>query len=62
MLTDNVLQVSDDRVEAIGQAPRPKDQSELRSLFGLVQHCSRFILSFAIIASPLWDMTKTMKQ
>ena len=25
---------------------------------GLVQYCARFIPSFAIIASPLWDLTK----
>jgi len=41
------------------QAPRPKDQSELRSFLGLAQYCSRFIRRFAIIASPLWDLTKS---
>ena len=59
VLTDSGLQVSDDKVEAIVQAPRPKDQSELRRFLGLVQCCSRFIPIFAIIASPLWDLTKT---
>ena len=34
VLTDNGLQVSDDKVEAIVQVPRPKDKSELRSWFG----------------------------
>ena len=58
VLTDKGLQVSDDKVKAIVQAPRPKDQSELRSFLGLVQYCSRFIPSFAIITSPLWDVTK----
>jgi len=58
VLTDKGLKVSDDKVEAIVHAPRPKDQSELRSFLGLVQYCSRFIPSFAIIASPLWDLTK----
>ena len=52
VLTDKGLHVSDDKVEAIVQAPRPKDQSELRSFLGLVQYCERFIQSFAIIASP----------
>ena len=55
----NVLQVSDDKVEAVVQAPRPKNQSELRSLLGLAQYCARFIPSFAIIASRLWDLTNT---
>ena len=59
VLTDNRLQLSDGNVEAIVQAPRPKDQSELRSFLGLVQYCSRFIPSFAIIASPLRNLTKT---
>ena len=58
VLTDKGLQVSDDNVKAIVQALRPKDQSELRSFLGLVQYCARFIPSFAIIASPLWDLTK----
>ena len=48
VLTYKGLQVSDDKVEAIGQAPRPKDESELRSFLGLVQYCARFIPSFAI--------------
>ena len=59
VLTQSRLQVSDDKVEAFMQAPRPKDQSELRRFLGLVQCCSRFIPSFAIIANPLWDLTKT---
>ena len=58
VLTDKGLQVSDDQVEAIARASRPKNQSQLRSFLGLVQYCSRFIPSFAIIASPLWDLTK----
>ena len=58
LLTDKGLQVSDDKAEAIAQAPRPKNQSELRSFLGLAQYCSRFIPSFAIIASPLWNLTK----
>ena len=57
-LTAKGLQVSNDKVKAIVQAPRPKDQSELRSFLGLVQYCARFIPSFAIIASQLWDLTK----
>ena len=35
LLTDEGLQTSDDKVEAIVQAPRPEDQSELRSFLGL---------------------------
>ena len=48
ILTYKGLQVSDDKVEAIGQASRPKHQSELRSFHGLVQYCARFIPSFEI--------------
>ena len=32
VLTDNGLQVSNDKVEAIVQAPRPKDQSDVTKL------------------------------
>ena len=59
VLTDKGLQVSDGKVEAIAQALRLDNQSELRSFLGLAQYCSRFIPSFAIIATPLWDLTET---
>ncbi|KAL9987020.1 hypothetical protein ACROYT_G001254 [Oculina patagonica] len=59
VLTAEGLQVSGDKVEAIVQVPRPKDQSELQSFLGLAQYCSRFIPSFTIIATPLWDLTKS---
>lgn len=57
-LSDQGLQVSRDKVDAIVHAPRPKDQSEVRSFLGLVQYCWRFIPTLAIVQSPLWD-TKT---
>ena len=57
-LSEKELQVSSDTFEAIVQAPTPKDQSELRSFLGLVQYFSRFISNLAIIASPLWDLSK----
>jgi len=34
------------------------DWSELQSFLGLAQYCSRSIQSFAISASPLWNLTK----
>ena len=51
------LKVSSERVKAITQAPRPQNQSEMRSFLGSVQFCAKFIQGFATISRPLWDLT-----
>ena len=57
VLTSRGLQVSDEKVKAIVNAPPPKDRSEVRSFLGLAQFCAKFIPNFASITSPLWDLT-----
>ena len=61
VLTGEGLQVSKKRVEAIVDAPRPQNQSEVRSFLGSAQFCAKFIPGFSTISSPLWDLTCTGK-
>ena len=57
VLTSRGLQVSDEKVKAIVNAPPPKDRSEVQSFLELAQFCAKFIPNFASITSPLWDLT-----
>ena len=57
VLTSRGLQVSDEKVKAIINAPPPKDRSEVQSILGLAQFCLTFIPNFASITSPLLDLT-----
>ena len=57
VISDQGLKVSDDKVKAVVNAPRPQNQAEMRSFLGLAQFCAKFVPNFAIISSPLWDLT-----
>ena len=48
-------------MEAIVDAPRPQNQSEVRSFLESAQFCAKFIPEFLTISSPLWDLTCTGK-
>ena len=61
VLTGGGLQVSQKRVEAIVNAPRPQNQSEVRSFLGSAQFCAKFIPGFSTISSPLWELTRMGK-
>jgi len=45
-------------VNKILQAPRPVDEKQLRSFFGLVGYYRQFIPNFAAVSVPLSDLTK----
>ena len=60
-LTGEGLQISKRRVEAVVDAPRPQNQSEVRSFLGSAQFCAKSIPGFSTISSPLWDLTSTGK-
>ena len=45
--------------EAIVDAPRPQNQSEVRSVLGSAQFCAKFIPGFSTISSLLWNLTCT---
>lgn len=61
LLTGDGLQVSRKRVEAIVNAPRPRNQSEVRSSLGSALFCTRFIPVFSTVSSPLLELTRTGK-
>jgi hypothetical protein len=47
-----------EKLEAVQRWPEPRDKHELRSLFGLCIHCTRFIAEFANIAKLLTQLTE----
>jgi len=57
-LTSDGIKIADEKVKAITEAKRPENKSELRSWLGLAQFCAKFIMNFAAVTSPLWDLTK----
>nr|AAB34004.1 pol gene product {Gypsy/Ty3-class retrotransposon Cpr1} [Clupea pallasi=herring, testis, sperm, Peptide Transposon, 175 aa] [Clupea pallasii] len=46
------------KVTAIQEAGDPQDPSEVRSLLGMANYCSRFIKDFASISAPLRELTR----
>ena len=48
------LRTSDAKVEAILQAPAPRDVAELRSFLGLVNYYGKFLPNLATVLSPLY--------
>ena len=48
------LRTSDVKVQAIIQAPAPKDVAELRSFLGLVNYYGKFLPDLATVLSPLY--------
>ena len=61
ILSSDGLQLSEERVKAIAEAPAPKNQFEMRSFLGSIQFCAKFIPQFATISAPLWDLTSKMQ-
>ena len=53
ILSSDGLQLSEERVKAIAEAPAPKNQFEMRSFLGSIQFCAKFIPQFATISAPL---------
>ena len=47
-----------EKIDAIKNAPPPKDVSELRSFLGMVQHYSRFLPGLATTLAPLHQLLK----
>ena len=56
--SDNGISIQESKISALINAPNPKNVSEIRSILGLVNYCSRFIDNLATIAKPLNDLTK----
>ena len=47
------------RVQDVIDASVPQNVSELRSFLGMVNYSSKYIANFAMIATPLRELTKT---
>ena len=48
--------------ESIVKYPVPSNAKELRSFLGIASFCRRFIRDFAIVAQPLYDLTRPRKK
>ena len=46
------------KVDGIQKADRPQNQSEVRSLLGMANYCSRFIRNYATLCEPLRRLTR----
>ncbi|XP_064472857.1 uncharacterized protein K02A2.6-like [Ornithodoros turicata] len=53
------ISVDPEKVEAVTKMAPPKDATEVRSLLGMVNYCSRFIPRLAEIAEPLRALTRS---
>lgn len=56
-MDESGVRVDPDKVKAIQQTPRPRNQAELRSFLGIAGYYRRFIRSFANMSAPLHAMT-----
>ena len=57
-MSDKGLQVTENKVEAIAAAPKPKNAAEVRSFLGSALFSSKSIPDFATITQPLWVLTR----
>ena len=53
ILSENGIEVQEEKVSAVRDLPRPKNLSDFRSFLGVVSYYRRFIAGFTDIAAPL---------
>ena len=58
MVGNGNLEMEEEKVTKIKNAPQPKTKKQVRSFLGLTGFYRRFIPNYAQIASPLTDLTK----
>lgn len=56
IISEEGLHTSDTKMEAICQAPTPKNVSQLRSFLGLVNYYGKFLPDLATILAPLYKL------
>ena len=57
-LSDKGLDITQGKVEAIVNAEKPSNASEVRSFLGLITFCSRFVPNLSTLADPLRKLTR----
>ena len=57
-MSDKGLQVTENNVEAMTAAPKPKNAAEVRSVLGSALFSYKFIPDVATIPQPLWEFTR----
>ena len=58
MVGNGKLEIEEEKVTKIKNAPQPKTKKQVRSFLGLTGFYRKFIPNYAQIASPLTDLTK----
>jgi hypothetical protein len=53
VLDSEGIHTSESKVQAINDAPAPRDQSELRSFLGMIQYYSKFLPNLSTVLHPL---------
>jgi hypothetical protein len=57
-LTKDGIAVHEDKIKALKEAKMPETAVDLRSFLGLAVYCSPHIPNLAILAAPLWEITR----
>lgn len=60
--SSNGVNLKEVKAQALKNAKKPTNASELHSFLGLAVWCSKFIENFSSISAPLWDLIKKGKR
>ena len=59
-VSQSCLKVDSDKIEAVLEFPKPKNETQTRSFLGLAFHYRRFVQGFASIAGPSHKTSDTL--
>lgn len=61
-ITENGLEKTDDKIQAILELRTPTDVKEVRALMGLVNYYARYIPDMATVMCPIYELTRKEKR
>uniref|UniRef100_A0A7I4YM38 RNA-directed DNA polymerase n=1 Tax=Haemonchus contortus TaxID=6289 RepID=A0A7I4YM38_HAECO len=61
IVSEHGVHTDPDKVKRIREYPRPQSVSQLRAFLGLAGYYRKFVLNFARVAKPLYDLTSIKK-